>query len=952
MSRLVRCVAVVARAVGRRDEIERIVAAMDEARFGTGRIVELAGEAGIGKSTVLAAVASRATESGWRVWQTAPTAAEAGLPWTGLAQIVNAVASEDLDALSPRHREQLASATSADRSGIVSPELVAFATSALLDTAIGPNATPLLMVVDDLHWLDAASSGALAYAMRGMEQRCAVAVLSRRSDEPALIEPERLVDNGAFTRIELAGLDLASLRESIADASGVSLGRAEFVRIAQYTGGNPLYGAELARSVAAGTPIDATALPASLRDSVGARVSNLPMATRRALAAAALAVRPTLDLLSVALSDVDLFATLEPAEAAGIAALRSELTSAGSRVVVFGHPLLAAAAIDTLPSRVRRDIHLAMAASTDDIVERATHLMAAAVGPDESIAGELARAALDAHERGASEAAVTLARASVDLTPATVESLVRLERVYAFARFAVHAGRYPDADSVIATLRQGSDPRNASTDVDASALHDLRERVALVDASVASNLRGYPAAEGVIEQALVFTTDLDRRDDLQRRLARIVVHQDACRGVEVAERAFGDHRQLDRPGAVAGRMLLLLARAVAGEPFDVDAGIALVEAVADDPLRRELEYLLIEPLVWSDHPRTEEIAEPVVARELADGRIPAYLVALHEFTEHLLVRGQWARAEDNMARLGEYRWEFPGHNQARASHALLLAGRGDGAGALALLERLSSNRDAEPADSELVQLWVDKQAALVDHTLGRPGAADALVDVERRYAQHGVGSVRFLHFRRDLVEALVAAGRLGDASAAADRLSRDARHNQVPTAVADADAAAGVIAAAQGDDVRARALFDDAAAVQRAYDLRYELARTLLAAGAAARRAKRRTDAGELLGESRQLFEAMGAATWVRRCDEERERLGGRRSMQSAELTATELQVAELVASGCSNAEVANAMFVSVRTVESNLSRIYRKLGIRSRGALARTLETRGRARGRRPHVP
>ena len=167
----------------------------------------------------------------------------------------------------------------------------------------------------------------------------------------------------------------------------------------------------------------------------------------------------------------------------------------------------------------------------------------------------------------------------------------------------------------------------------------------------------------------------------------------------------------------------------------------------------------------------------------------------------------------------------------------------------------------------------------------------------------------------------------------------DARQAELPSALADADAAAGVVAAARGDDDAAQARFAAAIEGHESCGLDYELARTLLAAGAAARRAGRRTDGRVHLDRAKELFDGMGATVWSRRCSDEIDRLGARRSGQSdSALTPTEQQIAELVAAGRTNNEIASTLFVSVRTVESNLTRIYRKLGLRSRTELTRHL--------------
>lgn len=925
----------VSRAVGRREEVGRILAALAEVHSnGRGRIVDLTGEAGIGKSTVTGAVVTAADETGWRVWSASPTAAEAELPWTGLGQLLAGIRLEEYDELAASHLDQLAAVTTARRTDEVSPELLAFGLAALLDAASA--AAPLLIVVDDTQWLDRATAGAFAYALRGMPRRRAVAVLSRRDDEAMPIEPARLVALDAYIDVKLTGLSLASLREIVAEATGLELGRAELARLGRRTGGNPLHTIELARTVAGGTPVDHAALPESLRDSVGARVAVLPPATRRALGAAALTARPTPDRLMAALPDVDVLDALGPAETAGVVELRQTTQLGRPPVVVFSHPLLAAAAIDALSTKERGDLHAALAASADGIIERATHLVAGGVEPDETIAAELDRAAREAHTAGAIDAAATFAAASMAATPAATEPTVRLERAYNCALYHSQTGRYAEAESVLMAVA-GDLPRIAD-ERDAAALADLRERLALVEGVAAANLHGVVAAEASIERTLAFTTDPHRRYVLHARLVRSVLHQSLTRGLDVAERVFGEGSEHQGLDGVLGSLMLLTARAAAGEPFDADAAIALVDtATTDEDQRAELASLLVEPLVWTDHPRTVEITERAISRDVVRGNVAAELTNLHQLVGHLIVRGDWRRAEQLDRRLSEYTTEFADRLSAQADRAQLLAGLGDTERAAELLARTIRELDAA-TEGPLIALWVRSRAAAVTHMLGQPAAED-LLDIEQRYAEIGVHSVRGPKFRRDLVEALVAAGQLVEAAAAARRLAADAERNQVATAIAESDAATAVVASAHGDHEHARARFAAAIDTQRLHELNYELARTLLAAGAASRRANRRAEARRHLDEAAELFAGMGAVVWRRRCDDEAERLGGRRPHETDELTPTERQIAELVASGMTNAEVAAALFVSVRTVESSLTRVYRKLGIRSRSALARTLE-------------
>ena len=193
-------------------------------------------------------------------------------------------------------------------------------------------------------------------------------------------------------------------------------------------------------------------------------------------------------------------------------------------------------------------------------------------------------------------------------------------------------------------------------------------------------------------------------------------------------------------------------------------------------------------------------------------------------------------------------------------------------------------------------------------------------------------------FAPDLAEALALTGELDAARAAAQHLSERGHALGRPWAIATGLRCRGLIAAAEGELDAAWAAFDEALAVHSQVRQPFERARTLLAFGPTQRRAKRRAEARGSLEAALAVFEELGARLWGHRARAEIARLGGRRAQERDELTETERRIAELAASGRSNREIAGQLFVSERTVESNLTRAYRKLGVRSRTELARRL--------------
>lgn len=958
-------------AIGREEEFERVARVMAEvAETGAGRVVEVAGEAGIGKSALVRALARTAGDGGWQVWRTEPTEVESGLPWTALAMLLDDAPAGHLagllGGLDDALVDQLSGATSHLRDSPVSPELVAFALSALLDAA--SSAQPLLLVLDDVQWIDQQSAGAFAFALRRTSRRRCVAILAARSEIALPFAPERLVPNDAYARIELDGLGLVALREVIDAVTGVRLAHDELARVVERAGGNPLYAIELARVVRAGRLLDAAELPASLRETIGARIDAVPAEVRRVLAAAALATQPRVAVLRAALPDVDVLAALEAAEQAAVIELQHD--ERGVPVVVFRHPLLASVAIDTTTGVERRRLHAALAVTATDEVERARHLIACADGPDEDLAGVLEAAAMTARRRGAVGTAASLAAACVDLAPSDGDVVVDIrrramlvERLTDALRTDEAVDRLADVVARIAAAGDHADP----------VVVEARERMWMVDVQLQLRTGGKAASVAAARQALAEVGAPERRLRLQRRVVLGTLYDNADDGVAAAEAICGgvDRRaagpllprtrtavvgddcvgavtveNADEPVGVTASLdginaalLRCAARVAAGHPANPDEAIGLVERADVDPRdRAALLDVLVLALVWTDHPRAEKFLLDVIERKRALGDVEGYFDYLDHLVTNLTVRGEWERARQLIDETLEYD-EYP-DIASTLSHLLFLhAAAGDEAGADAVLARLEG-KSAVPTVGAATDLAVLSRAGQSALALGRPDAADRLLAAERFAIDRGQRGVRFLRFRRDLVEALVAAGRLDEAVAASDRLRADATRNAIPSALAESDVAAGVVAAAQGDHAGARERFAAAIATQRRDGLNDDLARTLLAAGASARRHGARSPAAQFFDEADALFAGMGAAAWARRVADERARLGVRRgpAADPAELTPAEQQTVDLVLAGKRNKEIAAALGVSVRMVETHLTRAYRKLGVRSRTELIRRL--------------
>lgn len=928
--------------VGRRDEIARLTSVLrDVARGGIGTVVVLRGEPGIGKSVLLSATRAAATELGYRVWRAAPTAAEQGLPWAGLAHLYAGLTDVDLSGIVAAHAEQLAvaaevSAAQPDAAAQpIAPETVAFALAAVFDTfrrESGPPA-PLLVEIDDLQWLDTATAAALAYALRGTARRRVVVLLAARAADPIPLEPDRLVDADTLVELRLDGLGRAELRDLIANEFGDVPSREQLAHIERQSGGNPLYAIEIAKASSWSGP---AALPSSLRDSLLARVSALPDRTQGLLAVAAMASRPTVALLSRVAPDDDVFELVAAAERAGIATVGPVESFAEVRVV-FAHPLLAAAAIESQPIATQRGLRRALADATEDVVERACHLarLGSEVGSDDDseVARQLTEAAAVACRRGANDLAIELAQAALALTPHDAVAEL-LERRSALAGYQDAAGDWSAALTNYERVLAELDAPPAAA-VGSSTRHRLREQARHRLVPVIMRTDGYRAALEALHVALESVTDPSLLAIERAWRIRLEMHLDIRRAHELVCELRDEHAA--RGERVIGLELDVLgATAVLGEPVDADAAIALYrEAMAEAP-DWPATATLTDILGWWEDGRCLSITGEMLAVARGTGSVAQECNFVRSAARLLVLRGDWRGAEAAVRRVIELTMENTEVAEARAALALVLAGRGDAAGAWEEWER--GQAGIEPQfTSTADKLWAAVLRAELSFVLDGAAAADELAAAVSAMLDFGVRAMPVLPARRDLVEALVGSGRLDEATAVADELIADAQRSEVPAALAAAASAAGCVAAGNGDYEATREHYRQAAEQYEQLELRYYLARTLLSAGAVARRAGERDEAADQLQRARAVFAEMDAYGWIERCDVELEQLDATRP-DGAALTAAEDEIAQLVLAGMSNSEIAATVYVSVRTVEANLTRIYRKLGVRSRAELAHHL--------------
>src|SRR5579859_3355281 len=434
--------------VGRTDEVGALDGYLAD-REAQPRALLIDGEPGIGKTTLLRELLGRAGERGYAVLSCRPARSEMDLSYAGLVELLGGVDARVVDGLpAPQARVLRTILRREEPDGTVDWLSLGVATVAAV-RALGP----VLLAVDDAQWLDHPTARTLAFVVRRLGATPArVAVVRSRGGWSAgaaeavdwRVELERAMP---LTTVRVGPLGPSELSRVLRRALGWVPAWPRLVRIAELSGGNPLYALELTRAFGAarsGEDLDGY-LPESLGALAGARIAKLPAPVRTVLELASVPRVPTLDLLR------RLDPTLvDPRDALATAARAGIVTLDGDRVR-FTHPVLAAAVYGSVPSPRRRQLHRAVAVLADDLEERARHLATAAEGPDPQVALAVEAAAERAWRRGAPDAAADLLRLACRLTPPADADALALRRI-GYGRLLHGAGDAPGAVAELTAL--------------------------------------------------------------------------------------------------------------------------------------------------------------------------------------------------------------------------------------------------------------------------------------------------------------------------------------------------------------------------------------------------------------------------------------------------------------------------------------------------------------------
>jgi DNA-binding CsgD family transcriptional regulator len=883
-----------------------------------------AGEPGIGKTVLWEGAVARARDVGHDVLAARPAEAERDLPYAGLVDLFIDVSLDDLPEVPEPQRVSLEAALLRDEAP-AEPLAVSLAVRSVLHAL--SEVKPLLVAIDDLQWLDQASERALAFALRRLEDR-PVSLLAtiRTGQEPGpLLEPSP-VGADRLRLVSVNRLEQADLARLLQDRLGMVLAPPSMTRLAELVGGNPFHALELARSLPADARLSLGELPTgspALTDLLSRRLAGLSTDAAGLVAAAAALARPTTGLLQ------RIGGGLDEAVAAGIL----QLAQGQAR---FTHPLLAAVALQRLSPDERHALHLRLADLLDDAVERARHRSLGTSGSDAEVADELEAAAALALDRAAPDSAAELAERAAAITPpADGEAAAR--RALLSAKHHITAGDGPAARAILERLSRelpAGMARAQALILLAEADEDLGQAVAHLDRA-RRDTADQPGLRAEAHLSLatlhMLTAELGRSEShcqAAMRLARCA-DDDLLHALAVSDLAFTRFHA----GRGLQRELAEEALAVVYEHRDRRT-TDHAERLSQAPIDFAIQLLYADELDDS-----RRLLEDERAHAERRGDLFAMTNALLHLAELELRVGNWQEADlhaDELFELGVQMRLTNLEPAARYARALVDAhiGRAESARAQAI-----QGRDlAKAGGDSLFQQANDWALGLLELSLASDAEAHkALSASAETYVRMGLAEGPPI--LTDAAEAAVAAGDLDAAKRYLDGAERPARQTGRTSILAAVARGRALLETQQGDLGVGLELTDQALAHHAHLAEPFQEARTLLVRGGILRRIGQRSLARETLGEARASFDRLGAEIWARRAEEEIKRIGGRRA-SGDELTETEQRVAALVAEGRTNREVAAALFVTPKTVEANLSRIYRKLGVRSRTELARRFQS------------
>ncbi|MFD7877561.1 ATP-binding protein [Streptomyces sp. NPDC059766] len=900
-------------------------------QLGRSGSVLLHGPAGIGKSTVLQALAAEYSQVAHTVLRCSATESESHLPFLALADLLGLALDQVSDKLPAAQRTALESAITGRGESTLQRDGLALRLAVLSALRALAADGPLLIVADDLQWLDSASAELLGFAARRLgdtpvQMLCAVRTEGQEYDRHLRACPPDTV------ALRLNPLSRAQVSELLDDRGYTDLPRSTVREIHRTSGGNPLFALELGRALGENPtpprPGEPLPVPTSLRALVLHRLGMLSDDVRRTLLVASAGARPTLSLLLAAGREN---AEAETAQAARLGLLATEPEGPAVR---FAHPLISAALYAEAPAQDRRAAHAALSTAASDPIERARHLALATTGTDPDVAARLAGAAALARDRGAPSVAASLGLLAARHTPAGATPGPDDRRLQA-AEDAITAGEVELArDIAHEVLTRATVPAE-------------RVRAWMIVIEAAGQALG--EVDAVFPQVLV-----DAGQD--PKLLALVHYQLAWRGL-VVEGDFSEARteaaHAAELAATAGdRRTELMALS-----FQASTETLMGHPNAPVTIKRALKEPQ-DPYVACHH---NGAGAARFRWLLMSDQLPEARSTITALLREVQRRGM-VESEVHFQRFlaeTELRSGHCGRALDLARESLRLArDSGIGLGASAMLASLAeasggdvdqalelAREAAERAEEDGDQMYLSRALAAFGYAQLVAGDAAGTVRSLRRVRELesglGITDPARGRWQSDLAEALVRIGEPGEAQELIDVSRAHALRLGRESVLAVLDRSEALVRAARGDQEAALAQLTSVQ--DRLAKLGYGLEEARAAFALA--RLRTRRPGPTSYDEAARLFRRCRALPWLRQVDAasaaepEEAAVDAPRdpALDALEgLAAMERQVAALVMEGATNREIAARLYISVKTVEATLTRVYRKLGIRSRVDIVR----------------
>jgi DNA-binding NarL/FixJ family response regulator len=907
---------------GREAELDAVRGFVSDHAAGPASLT-LTGVAGIGKTAIWARALLDAEAAGIAVRICRCSQSDAALSFAGLGDLFEGLDPSELAALPAVQRNALSAALLLSGDGDREPGSRVVGVAVLGVLRALARSGPLLLAVDDVQWLDTSSRSVLSFALRRLDHEPVRLFTSCRSGTAGDVAPDLGLPG---ERLVVGPVSVGIMQRIVQTRLSQTLPRPTLTRLHRATGGNPMMCLEMARALqcrgAERSASDPLPVPADFRVLVTERLRGFSPQTREMLLISAALARPTVTAVAAAMGDAAAAARcLEEAVAAGI------LEVDGDRVR-FTHPLIASIPYADLTLAARRALHEKLAATVTDPEEHARHAALGSDEPSSVIAAALDAAARHARRRGSIDAAAELAQLALSRTPAS-DPDGKLRRTADAARFLFLLGDPARARALLAAGLDGTLPGPARVDA------------LLLSASIASWQSGDATVARWCEQALA-----EAGEDtllLARSHATFAETSPSAAAADLfhAETAVNLLETMTAPpaGLLANALTnVALHRCRLGRGLAVSAlerAVALQAEAEPVPVsdRAGLGLGMYLKVVdrFGDSRGWLETMRTCAVDEGDDSALPITL-------GHLAALECWAGEYDLAIALATEGREHAERMGIRAPmpasvHVLVLAHQGYVGDARALGER---DLAADESVGFMSAVALDLRSLGIAELMAGdfPAAAGHMLRALSISSREiGINEPAILRLHPDAIMALVALARYEEAAELTRQLDAATEANHHPWSTAMAARCHGLLHAANGEQAAALEMLELALVGHQRLPMPFEEARTRLLLGSVLRRAGRRTDARRELDTARAMFARLGTPIQERQASRELESISGRRP--ESELTPVEQRIAALVAVGQTNREVAATVFMSVRTVESHLGRIYRKLGIRSRTELA-----------------